>query len=235
MMADLADEKYVQILGLDAGAPGQLFSFARDAKGNYYAPVVPDPHVVETWRRGITGLGQTLAVLDTGVWLEHPVISAALAEGGLHDLTDEGPDDLHGHGTAVALIALAVAPDQQLVSVKIMRRDGRGDPDDLVEGLRIAANLGVDIVNVSAGIFRPNCRGDCPICQAAAAAAVRVGAVFAAAGNEPRRTTCPAKYFQLSNRGFAVEAVDAAGHLERYSGVGNTPGTVYDYPLRPVG
>jgi len=75
------------------------------------------------------------------------------------------------------------------------------------------------------------------VCQAAQEA-VRAGVtIFAAAGNEPGKTYCPAKAGIVApNSGIiSVTAYNYETHkMEPYSGTGNIAGPVGDYRLVPV-
>src|SRR5436305_7026612 len=93
----------IEVFGGDGGGPGEYFARLRDSEGGFLKPLIDDPTVLAAWQNRLTGLGTVLAVLDTGVWLEHPTIAAALTD--CVDFTGQGPNDEHGHGTAVALIA----------------------------------------------------------------------------------------------------------------------------------
>jgi hypothetical protein len=72
-----------------------------------------------------------MAVLDTGLMLHHPQIERALDES--VDFTGEGPEDLNGHGTLVALAMLRHSPSlYRFFNVKIMDAKRRGTEEDLV-------------------------------------------------------------------------------------------------------
>ncbi|MCG5213703.1 type VII secretion-associated serine protease mycosin [Streptosporangium sp. KLBMP 9127] len=104
------------------------------------------------------GEGVVVAVVDSGVDASHPQLAGRVTD--TVDLTGTGARDCVGHGTAVAgIIAardltargvpfLGVAPDVRIVAVKQTdQRDGR--VSRLAEGIRRAADLGADVVNVS--------------------------------------------------------------------------------------
>jgi TPR repeat protein len=81
-----------------------------------------------------------------------------------------------------------------LLNVKALGDDGTGSVNALARGIRWATRRGATAINVSAGVYQPSCRGDCPLCTAALAASDDGIDVFAAAGNEGAdRTMCPAK------------------------------------------
>ena len=119
----------------------------------------------EAWARGARGAGTTIAVVDTGVDLQHPDLSSKLVAG--HDFVandgdcPSGPQDENGHGTHVAGIAAAVtdngigvagvAPDAQLMPVRVLDADGTGTSDDIAAGIRWAADHGAQVINLSLG------------------------------------------------------------------------------------
>ncbi|MGW3344382.1 type VII secretion-associated serine protease mycosin [Nonomuraea rubra] len=140
----------------------------------------------QVWRL-TRGEGVTVAVVDSGVDTGHPQLAGAVAR--QVDLTGTGPRDCVGHGTAVAGIiagrdltsrgvpVLGVAPEATIVSVK--QTEGQsGDVTRLAEGIRRAADLGAEVINVSVQAH------DAPVLKSAVTYAQRKDAVIvAAAGN----------------------------------------------------
>lgn len=172
----------------EAGRCGSLLQEVWDpatGSGMYVTPPkgIPD---------GLTGQGVVTAVIDTGLAAEHPAISAQLQE--QVDLSGDGLGDRCGHGTVVALILLATAPDTRLIDVKAFDDQGRASPDRLVEALDwVGKRAGINVVQMSAGVYRPWCNKDCNLCKAALRLSVQNIFVVAAAGNRPGETACPAK------------------------------------------
>src|SRR6185436_12566786 len=114
----------------------------------------------EAWARGARGGGTTIAVVDTGVDLQHPDLSSKLVSGtdiigGKNDCP-RGPQDENGHGTHVAGIAAAVtnngigvagvAPDARIMPVRVLDADGNGFSEDIVKGIRYAADHGANVI-----------------------------------------------------------------------------------------
>ena len=112
---------------------------------------------------GVTGVGVGVAVVDTGVDLQHadlaPVVNAFSAFGG-------SAQDDNGHGTHVAGIIAAknntrdvvgVAPGAQIYAVKVLDASGSGSDADVIAGLDFVAenahtaNPPIRVVNMSLG------------------------------------------------------------------------------------
>ena len=106
------------------------------------------------------GEGIKVAVLDTGIDHNHPVFIGRLApQSEWKDFVnnDNNPQEAssafqgYGHGTAVAAIILQVAPKARILPIRVLRGDGRGDLDDVIQGIYHAVNSGADIINMSLG------------------------------------------------------------------------------------
>ncbi|MFN6970586.1 MAG: S8 family peptidase, partial [Rheinheimera sp.] len=171
--------------------------------------------------RSITGDGVRIAVLDTGIDDTHPALGGCIGVKckiilgrntieGNHDVRD-----IHGHGTHVAAIAAGkadtgngVAPDAQLIVVKVLNDQGYGFDSDIIAGIEYAIDPdgdpatddGADVINMSLG--GP---GDAqsPISQAAEAAVQAGVTVVVAGGNNYR-------YLTISAPGVAPSVITVA-------------------------
>jgi len=126
----------------------------------------PGVDVLEGWESN-RGAGQVIAVVDTGVALDHPDIAGNVwtGPGGIHghDFVDgdSDPDDYNFHGTHVAGTAAAiagnglgiagVAPDAEIMAVRVLDGDGNGSSVDIGNGIAFAAQHGADVINLSLG------------------------------------------------------------------------------------
>jgi subtilisin family serine protease len=119
------------------------------------APAWPTGITRERAFEGATGRGVRVAVVDSGVDREHPLVGGvarAVAvvshEDEIAIEEDEG-GDLNGHGTACAGIIRSLAPDVELTSIRVLGADSTGSGDVLLAGLRWAVEEGYDVVNMS--------------------------------------------------------------------------------------
>jgi subtilisin len=115
----------------------------------------PSP-VTRDWALGgSTGQGVRVCVVDSGIEAGHPrvgEVSEAVAVSIVDDEVLIEPDtlgDLCGHGTACAGIIRELAPDCELVSVRVLGEGFVGSGPVLVEGLRWAIEQGYDVINMS--------------------------------------------------------------------------------------
>ena len=104
---------------------------------------------------GSTGAGATVCVVDSGVDAEHPLVGgvgravAIRIEGDETHVEADETGDVCGHGTACAGIIRSVAPDCELVSVRVLGEGFVGSGPALIEGLRWAVEQGFDVINMS--------------------------------------------------------------------------------------
>ncbi len=94
------------------------------------------------------GRGVVIAIVDSGVDLEHPDFGPKLRVFDGADIVEpesaDGPDDPRGHGTHVAGIAAAVAnnsegvagaaPKAKILPVRVVDAEGSADTDDVATG-----------------------------------------------------------------------------------------------------
>lgn len=126
----------------------------------------------EAWAKGWTGLGSTIAILDTGIDLDHPEFAGRIA--GAECFSDMCNDprlvaagtnetiqdnNRYSHGTHVAGIAAAaldgvgttgVAPDAELLIAKVASDSGYVDMTKVDDAIRWAVSNGADVMNLSA-------------------------------------------------------------------------------------
>ncbi|MEO1615104.1 MAG: S8 family peptidase [Planctomycetota bacterium] len=212
----------------------------------------------EAWAAGYRGEGVTVAVVDTGVDLDHPDLVSNLfvnpgeipgngidddANGFIDDVHgydfadgDANPNDVNGHGTHVAgTIAAAdngfgatgVAPDATILPIKVLGDNGSGRSSSVAAGIRYAADLGADIINLSLG------GGYSSAIESAIRYAEAAGSfIVAAAGNEAAAVPgFPARFSSSYENVISVGAHDRNGQVAGFSNdVGNSGALQVDAP-----
>ncbi|MDP2662347.1 MAG: S8 family peptidase [Dehalococcoidia bacterium] len=115
----------------------------------------------DAWDIQVGSPGITIAVLDTGVDLVHPDLSAKILPG-LNSLNpSDPPQDDNGHGSHVAGIAAAVSNNNtgiagiswgaKILPVKVLDSFGIGTVESLALGIIWAADQGAQVMNISSG------------------------------------------------------------------------------------
>lgn len=154
-----------------------------------------------------------VAILDTGIDLDHPDLMSNI-KGGINTIVSwRSTNDDNGHGTHVAGIIAAlnnaigvvgVGPQIDLYAVKVLSRNGSGYTSDIIEGIQWAIANNINVINLSLGTT-----ADIQAFHDAIIAAKNAGiTVVAAAGNSgPADNTViyPAKYEEA----VAVTATDS--------------------------
>lgn len=170
---------------------------------------------------GVTGANVEVALLDTGVDLDHPDFRKAIA-GGIDLINGDGePQDDNGHGTGVAGVLAArrdgqgligVAPQVRIWFVKMLRHDEQGTISDLIRGIEWAVSREVEIINMSLGTDEDNAA-----LREAIRAAYQAGVLLvAAAGNQGDRVLYPGAYPEV----IAVAATNRSNGQAWFSNAG---------------
>ncbi len=135
-----------------------------------------------------------VAVLDTGVDYTHPDLKNRVLKSKGYNFVDNNSDtmDDNGHGTHVSGIIAANANDNigiagidgtldvKIIPIKVLDSNGEGDVNDIVKGIKYAADNGADIVNLSFGANEKSKL----IAEAISYAKSKGAFVVAAAGND---------------------------------------------------
>jgi subtilisin family serine protease len=103
------------------------------------------------------GRGVSVAIIDSGIEADHPAIGGRLTRSlrvepgvdGPRVVDDPEPGDLVGHGTACAGIVHAIAPEADLVSIRVLGADNRGAGPAFAAALGWAIEQGIGVVNLS--------------------------------------------------------------------------------------
>lgn len=189
--------------------------------------------VQEAWDMGATGQGVTIAVIDTGVAINHPDLKDNLVPGYNAITQSEAAvaiQDNNGHGTHVAGIAAAgkndvgivgVAYQAKIMPIKVMNSTGEGNDDVIADGIVWAADHGAKILNLSFGSEGDLSSSD--ILRTALAYAYNKGGLMvAAAGNyDSENESNPGVSYPASDPAvLAVAATDNTNNVADYSVTG---------------
>jgi serine protease AprX len=176
------------------------------------------------YENNITGKDVQVAVFDTGIddnAVELNVVKDV-------DFTEEGTDDLNGHGTHVAGILNSnkdtlkgVAPDAELYDIKVLNQDGEGFASDILSGIEWAIDNNVDVISMSLGAEVEVCDGTDAISRMVDEAVEEGIVVVVAAGNNgPDSNTILSP--GCANDALTVGAVDSDDNIASWSSRGPT-------------
>jgi subtilisin family serine protease len=184
----------------------------------------------EAWDLYTGGSDVIIAVIDTGVDLDHPDLAAKITSGSQagYNFISPGanPNDDNGHGTHVAGIAAAASNNgkgvagvswgAKIMPLKILDSGGGGTTYNLSQAIMYAADHGAKVINMSLG---GNCGPGWPDVEAAIDYAVdKGGLLIAASGNDYSASVfCPGAI----NGVMAVGATDDDDFRASYSNYGS--------------
>ena len=105
---------------------------------------------------GSTGAGVRVCILDSGVEAGHPLVgdvqeayAVSVDDDGNATVVDDESGDRCGHGTACAGVIRGLAPECELISVRVLGEGYKGSGRVLLAGLRWAIERGYDVINMS--------------------------------------------------------------------------------------
>jgi subtilisin family serine protease len=137
-------------------APEELpaWSLTADQAAKLRDPAWPSRFTREWAWGGSTGKGVRVAIVDSGVDPDHPLVGTVqqAVTIGDPDKVEVLPDtegDLCGHGTACAGIVRSIAPDCEIVSVRVLGAGYTGSGPVLMAGLEWAVDEKFDLINMS--------------------------------------------------------------------------------------
>lgn len=173
-----------------------------------------------------------VAVLDTGILLDHELLAGKLVPG--YDFVDDDADPSEvtdgldqdgngtvdqdaGHGTHVAGIVSLVAPEAKIMPIRIFNDEGEGSYFDAVAGIIYAVDNGAKVINLSGSGAE-----EAPFLADAIAYAQTKEVVVVAAGGV-NSLGYPASYSSV----ISVGAADPADVLTDFSDFESMAHTVY--------
>jgi subtilisin family serine protease len=115
-------------------------------------------------RKISTGQGIIVAVLDTGMAPDHPLLNSSITAGydfvrmtndiydtgnGIDDDGNGTTDEFVGHGTHVSGIVVTGAPGVQIMPIRVLNSEGMGTYWEVAAGIKYAVDHGADVINMS--------------------------------------------------------------------------------------
>ena len=181
------------------------------------------------------GAGIKVAVIDSGIDLQHPAFTNALVPASDmwdyvgNDATPQeegvlGTDAAFGHGTSVAGIVLQIAPKAKILPLRVLRPDGSGDVLNVAAAINRAMQAGANIINLSLG----SDTNSQAVNDAIHAATLRGIFVISSSGNtNNQNVTFPANQANLDATlggqfSLSVGSVDANDNKSAFSTFGAT-------------
>lgn len=194
-----------------------------DTNKTYSGTPGADIKATEGWDWATGSESIVIAVIDTGVALNHEDLQSRIIDG--YNFINNGalPKDENGHGTFIASVAAAetnnskgmagICWNARIMPLKTMNSKGEGDYYQLALAIRYAAEHGAKVLNMSLGG-----KNDVPYLKEACQYAVSKGCVLVAStGNDHSQVLFPAAYDSYC---LAVGATDANDQLAPFSNFG---------------
>ncbi len=118
----------------------------------------------QAWKHVKEQTSLTIALVDTGIDLDHPDLKTNLVEGVNLVQPGQSPEDDNGHGTSVAGVLASIGNNgvgttgvlwkAKIMPIKALDENGYGDENRLGEAILAAVSRGAKIVVLSVGLYR---------------------------------------------------------------------------------
>jgi subtilisin family serine protease len=192
-------------------------------------PAQTTPWGITRVNGGVSGVGKTAWIIDTGIDLDHPDLTVNTTLGKSFVVGVTSPDDDNGHGSHCAGIVAAknntigvigVAAGATVVPVKVLNKRGSGTYDAIIAGVNYVAANGSsgDVANMSLG------GGVSTALNTAVINAAATGIKFAlAAGNESTSATTKSPASANAPNIYTISAMATGDLWAYYSNYGNPP------------
>ncbi len=178
-----------------------------------------------------TGSGVLVAVIDTGIDATHALLSGHLSTdgwdfvdgdsdpadvgNGVDENGDGDVDEGVGHGTFVASLVLAVAPDATILPLRALNSDAFGTASGVAAAIAYAVEHGAKVINLSLGTTGNNPAIAYAVTNARSSGAVVTGA----AGNDGLSSL---DYPAAQSQVLGTTAVDGSDVRAAFSQYGST-------------
>lgn len=207
--------------------PNYLLLPNRKPNDTYYSEYqwnLPLIGMEQSWDVSAGSSDVIVAVIDTGIDLDHPEFAGKLVEG-YNVLEDNNrPADDNGHGTHVSGVIAAktnnadgiagMSWNSKLMPIKAIGADGSGSAVDIARGIYWATDHGADVINLSVG----NYTSSAALKEACRYAYEKNVVLVAASGNDATdQPSYPAAYEEV----LAVAAVDHRKERADFSNFGD--------------
>ncbi len=167
-----------------------------------------------------TGRGVKIAVIDSGVNVAHPHITARIQPVFLNPANEErSVEDNAGHGTAVMAAIQEKAPDAEYFVIKLFSRSLRTSAERLIEAIEWSIENRMNLVNLSLGTSNPSVRREL---QELAARAQRSDVLLVSARSHGLEPTFPGAFpevmgvdvdLELPRQRYRLDPDSAAPHF----------------------
>ncbi len=230
VLAELKADESVEHAELDAIMTANAVPNDPAYSSQWHLPKINAP---QAWDYTKGSTSSKIAIIDTGVDLDHPDLVAKIVPGYDFVNGDSIADDDNGHGTHVAGIAAAstnnsidgagVDWNAKIMPIKVLNAAGSGYTSDIISGVNWAVTNGAQIISLSLGGSSASTAFQTAIDNAWSAGAFIVAA---AGGSASTTKNYPAAY----NHVFSVAATDSADNKASFTTYGTwvdiaAPGT----------